>query len=163
MFSRARPPRLFLRPSLSPRAASLSVRRSSRKSNPWPDVEGGSDEQPKTRAWVATASRISNFLIIPTVLLYAVFFADFGEHEHVFQPPRRWLEAQKASFFSLSPEEQKLAGMEPASSRSSDQSSGAKTSWCVFLPVRVLTPFSKLYQITSGFYGIAITRQGYWQ
>ncbi|KAI0372173.1 hypothetical protein BV20DRAFT_940394 [Pilatotrama ljubarskyi] len=125
MFSRARPPRLSLRSS--PTCPSF-VRRVSKKSNPWPSAEGASDEQPKTRTWVTTASRISNFLIIPTVLLYAVFYADFGDHEHVFQPPRRWLEAQKASFFSLSPEEQKLAGLEPPSSELSDQSSGANTS-----------------------------------
>lgn len=71
-------------------------------------------------------------------LLYAVFFADFGEKEHVFMPvsqraetsrqmegvhqavpvltvirhkARRWLDAQKAAFFSLSAAERKMAGV----------------------------------------------------
>ncbi|TBU28615.1 hypothetical protein BD311DRAFT_722161 [Dichomitus squalens] len=86
------------------------ARSASRKSNPWPEPKGRVGEQPRVRAWVAPVSRIANFLIVPTAILYAVFFADFGDHEHVFSPPRRWLEAQKAAFFSLSPEEQKLVG-----------------------------------------------------
>ncbi|KAI0632135.1 hypothetical protein C8Q77DRAFT_1210456 [Trametes polyzona] len=123
------PPLAFPSPARSsPRL--LLARRASKHSNPWPAVEGSSpgSEQPKVRTWVGKASRISNFLIIPTVLLYAVFFADFGDHEHVFQPPRRWLEAQKASFFSLSPEEQKLAGVNPPTPPS-DQNTDAGRSW----------------------------------
>lgn len=65
--------------------------------------------------------------------LYCVFLADWGDRgEHVFMPvcysmrlhsleahakyclkkPRRWLERQKASFFSLSPAEEQLAKSE---------------------------------------------------
>ncbi|EIW59509.1 uncharacterized protein TRAVEDRAFT_58310 [Trametes versicolor FP-101664 SS1] len=106
----------------------LFARHASKNSNPWPDVQGSADDQPKVRTWMGKASRISNFVIIPTVLLYAVFYADFGEHEHVFQPPRRWLQTQKASFFSLSPEEQKLAGIAPAKPAPSDDSAGAERS-----------------------------------
>ncbi|KAH9969549.1 hypothetical protein BC827DRAFT_1262776 [Russula dissimulans] len=42
------------------------------------------------------------------ILLYAVFFADFGDREHVFMPPRRWLQRQREAFFTITPEERKL-------------------------------------------------------
>ena len=63
------------------------------------------------------------------ILLYAVFFADFGDREHVFMPvrrfcaaswesksdnlasivkPRRWLRRQQDAFFTITPEERKL-------------------------------------------------------
>ncbi|OCH85575.1 hypothetical protein OBBRIDRAFT_706293, partial [Obba rivulosa] len=61
--------------------------------------------------WFFTASRISTFFIIPASVAYMVFVADFGEREHVFSPARRWLGAQKAAFFSLSPAERELAGV----------------------------------------------------
>ncbi|THH15854.1 hypothetical protein EW146_g4698 [Bondarzewia mesenterica] len=51
-------------------------------------------------------------VLLPGVFLYAVFVADFGEKEHVFMPPRRWLERQKAAFFTLTPAEQELTGTE---------------------------------------------------
>ncbi|KAI8969636.1 hypothetical protein BD414DRAFT_258436 [Trametes punicea] len=114
-----RPPRLSLRSRLP----SVTVRRAS-NSNPWPDIQDAPSEKP-LRSWVHRASRISNFMIIPAVILYAVFVADFGDHEHVFQPPRRWLAAQKAAFFSLSPEEQRLAGIASGSSKTSDEGSDA--------------------------------------
>ncbi|EMD39932.1 hypothetical protein CERSUDRAFT_92417 [Gelatoporia subvermispora B] len=66
------------------------------------------DPRPK---WFFTASRISTFVIIPVSAAYLVFFGDFGEREHVFSPARRWLAAQKAAFFSLSPAERELAGV----------------------------------------------------
>ncbi|KAI0761927.1 hypothetical protein BD413DRAFT_219709 [Trametes elegans] len=108
----ARPPRLALRLPPHPRAASsaYSLRCASNKTNPWPEPQGDASEPARPRTWVYRASRIVNFFIIPSVLVYAVFFAEFGDHEHVFQPPRRWLQAQKASFFALSPEERQLAG-----------------------------------------------------
>ncbi|KAH9950591.1 hypothetical protein B0H21DRAFT_679394, partial [Amylocystis lapponica] len=62
-------------------------------------------------SWVLTASRLSTFVVIPVTLFYAVFFADFGDHEHVFMPARRWMDARKASFFSLSPAEREVAGV----------------------------------------------------
>ena len=42
--------------------------------------------------------------------------------------PRRWLEVQKAAFFSLSPEEQKLAGLDGASSASAEPPAPAQGS-----------------------------------
>ncbi|KAI0770291.1 hypothetical protein C8Q74DRAFT_1274554, partial [Fomes fomentarius] len=101
----------------------LSARSVSRKSSAWPEPQGA-PETPKIRSWVYPVSRIANFLIVPTAILYAVFFADFGDHEHVFMPPRRWLAAQKAAFFSLSPEEQKLVGVDTATSETPVQGSG---------------------------------------
>ncbi|KAI0648018.1 hypothetical protein C8Q79DRAFT_545443 [Trametes meyenii] len=105
------------------------VRRASRRASPWPEPQGGTtDEKPTWRKWLSPVSRISNFVIVPTVILYAVFVADFGDHEHVFQPPRRWLEAQRAAFFSLSPEEEQLAGVKRDSPEISHHSSGATRS-----------------------------------
>jgi hypothetical protein len=58
---------------------------------------------------------------LPGFTIYGVFFMDFGPNEHVFMPvssvhggaqcdidhlqARRWMQRQKAAFFSLSPEE----------------------------------------------------------
>ncbi|KAI0670751.1 hypothetical protein C8Q78DRAFT_974033 [Trametes maxima] len=119
-------------PRLLPAPRLALVRRASRRASPWPEPQGSQDKQPKLRKWLSPVSRISNFVIVPTVILYAVFVADFGDHEHVFQPPRRWLEAQTAAFFSLSPEEEKLAGLKRDSPEISDHGSGATNSWCVF-------------------------------
>ncbi|KAI0070146.1 hypothetical protein K474DRAFT_911719 [Panus rudis PR-1116 ss-1] len=58
--------------------------------------------------WGLIVNKISSFVIIPTAIIYAVFFMDFGDHEHVFSAPRRWLDRQRAAFFSLSPAEQEL-------------------------------------------------------
>ncbi|OSX59864.1 hypothetical protein POSPLADRAFT_1092014, partial [Postia placenta MAD-698-R-SB12] len=62
-------------------------------------------------SWVFPLSRFANYVVIPGTLLYAVFFADFGEKEHVFMPARRWLDRQKAAFFSLSDAEREIAGV----------------------------------------------------
>ncbi|KAI0712158.1 hypothetical protein C8Q76DRAFT_676510 [Earliella scabrosa] len=118
-----RPRRALLRPPLSPSTRTPATRTASRKSNPWPEPKGAA-ETPSVRTWVYPVSRIANFLIVPTAILYAVFFADFGDHEHVFMPPRRWLAAQKAAFFSLTPEEQKLAGVDTPTSETPAQGSG---------------------------------------
>ncbi|KAI0720445.1 hypothetical protein C8T65DRAFT_791380 [Cerioporus squamosus] len=113
------------------------VRHASKRANPWPEPQG-SAEPPKVRTWVYPVSRIANFTIVPTAILYAVFFADFGDHEHVFMPPRRWLEAQKFAFFSLSPEEQRLAGVDTATSDPSKEGSGTH-HWCAPASTRHLT------------------------
>ncbi|KAG8970861.1 hypothetical protein FRC03_000079 [Tulasnella sp. 419] len=69
----------------------------------------------KKRAHDPTHSRISRLagiarnVTVPFVIGYFVFFVDFGEKEHVFSAPRRWLERQKAAFWSLSPSEQQTA------------------------------------------------------
>ncbi|KAK0221741.1 hypothetical protein IW262DRAFT_1460030 [Armillaria fumosa] len=58
--------------------------------------------------WVYTGTKLLTYLVIPAIALYGIFIYDFGDREHVFQPPRRWLLRQKESFFTLTPEEQKL-------------------------------------------------------
>ncbi|EGN98350.1 hypothetical protein SERLA73DRAFT_183305 [Serpula lacrymans var. lacrymans S7.3] len=63
--------------------------------------------------WVYSTSRILTYTLIPTAFLYCIFIADWGEREHVFMPPRRWLERQKAVFFSLSPDEAVLVQAKP--------------------------------------------------
>ncbi|KAI1789626.1 hypothetical protein LXA43DRAFT_892601 [Ganoderma leucocontextum] len=126
--------RTFLRPNPWPRKLRPWARSASRKSSPWPEIQGATGEQPKVRTWVAPVSRIANFLIVPTAILYAVFYADFGDHEHVFSPPRRWLEAQKAAFFSLSPEEQKLAGADTAKSEPAAVQGSGLPQWYALRP-----------------------------
>ncbi|KAF8237178.1 hypothetical protein L208DRAFT_1212370, partial [Tricholoma matsutake] len=58
--------------------------------------------------WLYNTSRLLSYTLIPSVAIYGIFFHDFGEREHVFQPARRWVAKQKAAFFTLSPEEQKI-------------------------------------------------------
>lgn len=79
---------------------------------------------------VAAHSRAQKKHVGKGGLLYAVFFADFGDREHVFMPvcsiiallrnlsslnrtfaatkPRRWLQRQRDAFFSITPEERRL-------------------------------------------------------
>ncbi|KAG6844657.1 hypothetical protein H0H87_005025 [Tephrocybe sp. NHM501043] len=49
---------------------------------------------------------------VTATVFYAVFFYDFGDHEHVFQAPRRWAAKKKAEFLTLSPEEKTIIGEE---------------------------------------------------
>ncbi|KAI0345765.1 hypothetical protein BDW22DRAFT_1426423 [Trametopsis cervina] len=72
-------------------------------------------EDPR-RPWFFTVYRFSNFAVIPFATAYCVFFADFGEHEHIFSPARRWIQEQRRTFFSLSAEELELARAESHSS-----------------------------------------------
>ncbi|KAK0504117.1 hypothetical protein EDD18DRAFT_487988 [Armillaria luteobubalina] len=58
--------------------------------------------------WVYTGTKLLTYLVVPAIALYGIFIYDFGDREHVFQPPRRWLLRQKESFFTLTPEEEKL-------------------------------------------------------
>ncbi|EAU85895.2 pyridoxamine-phosphate oxidase [Coprinopsis cinerea okayama7 len=46
------------------------------------------------------------------IALYTIFVYDWGDHEHVFMPPRRWLARLKQSFFTLSPEEEAMLNKE---------------------------------------------------
>ncbi|KAI0699105.1 hypothetical protein BC835DRAFT_1412758 [Cytidiella melzeri] len=61
------------------------------------------------RSWFFTVYRITNFAFIPFAAVYCVFFANFGDHEHVFSPARRWMDRHRREFFSLSSEELELA------------------------------------------------------
>ncbi|KAH7106902.1 hypothetical protein BKA62DRAFT_685449 [Auriculariales sp. MPI-PUGE-AT-0066] len=57
----------------------------------------------------AKYSRTAHWIVLPSVLFYCLFFVNFGDHEHVFSPPRRWMDRQRAKFWSLSPAELSLA------------------------------------------------------
>ncbi|KAI0086531.1 hypothetical protein BDY19DRAFT_349138 [Irpex rosettiformis] len=65
--------------------------------------------QDHRRAWFFKVYRITNIAIIPFAAFYCVFVADFGDHEHVFSPARRWLDHQRREFYSLSSDELELA------------------------------------------------------
>ncbi|VDC00717.1 unnamed protein product [Peniophora sp. CBMAI 1063] len=69
-----------------------------------PEGPGWSDPRPP---WMYTSVSWAQWIICPAVAIYGVFFMDFGDREHAFMPARRWLQRQKAAFFTLSPEEQK--------------------------------------------------------
>ncbi|KAF7768137.1 hypothetical protein Agabi119p4_7380 [Agaricus bisporus var. burnettii] len=69
----------------------------------------GRDEDSDFRpSWVYVTSRLVNFTVIPCVMLYSVFFYDFGDKDHVFKPVRRWAQEQKAAFLTLSPDEKRV-------------------------------------------------------
>ncbi|KAI0917334.1 hypothetical protein AcW1_007451 [Taiwanofungus camphoratus] len=97
--------RTLLPPRISCRFASTKIKQPAQS---WAAENTPIDPRPR---WVFPLSRVANYVVIPSTLLYAVFFADFGEKEHVFMPARRWLDAQKAAFFSLSAAERKMAGV----------------------------------------------------
>lgn len=58
--------------------------------------------------WVYVGSRLMTFVMIPGILFYSIFFYDFGDRDHVFQPARRWALKQKATFLTLSPDEEHI-------------------------------------------------------
>jgi len=39
-------------------------------------------------------------------------YSDFGEHEHIFSPLRRWVQKSKDEFWQLSPEEKRVVWSE---------------------------------------------------
>jgi len=67
--------------------------------------DGGDDFRPP---WVYACSRLIIYGIIPVVGFYSIFMYDFGEHEHVFQPARRWGANIRNKFFTLSAAEERL-------------------------------------------------------
>jgi len=69
----------------------------------WEEVP--SDPRPP---WVYSTSVGLRLILIPSIIFYAIFFADFGDQEHVFMPPRRWLQRQREAFFAITPEERRL-------------------------------------------------------
>lgn len=78
------------------------------------------EPQEHRRSWFYSANKFNQLVVIPSALLYCVFLADFGDGEHVFSPARRWLDRQKATFFSLSPEEHALASGAARSDKPAD-------------------------------------------
>ncbi|EJC99040.1 uncharacterized protein FOMMEDRAFT_170795 [Fomitiporia mediterranea MF3/22] len=92
------------------------IRRYTSEQNVQPQESGGKNSSlpsggpvdPRPR-WLFSTASLLRVVLVPTSLIYAVFFHDFGEQDHVFVPPRRWLQRQKESFFTLSPAEKDLA------------------------------------------------------
>ncbi|KAF8073621.1 hypothetical protein FPV67DRAFT_756750 [Lyophyllum atratum] len=70
------------------------------------------DEDDFRPPWFYTMARVLSWTLIPATAAYGVFVYDFGDHEHVFQPARRWAEQQKAAFLTLSPDEKKIVADE---------------------------------------------------
>jgi len=53
-------------------------------------------------------SRILQWTLVPGVFGYMALYSDFGEHEHIFSPLRRY----KDEFWQLSPEEKRVVQSE---------------------------------------------------
>ncbi|RDB17804.1 hypothetical protein Hypma_000676 [Hypsizygus marmoreus] len=105
-----RPLRLsILRPRYASRTAATKVHK----------LPTPGDENDFRPPWFYTLTRVLSWTVIPSVVLYGTFVHDFGEQDHVFRPAREWAERQKASFFTLSPEEQKIVAVEPPSPETS--------------------------------------------
>ncbi|KAF9454795.1 hypothetical protein P691DRAFT_770316 [Macrolepiota fuliginosa MF-IS2] len=69
--------------------------------------------------WVYAASRMMIFTIVPSIVVYSVFFYDFGDKDHVFRPARRWALKQKAAFLTLSPDEERMLKADKTKSETS--------------------------------------------
>ncbi|KAF7299632.1 ABC transporter ATP-binding protein [Mycena chlorophos] len=113
-------------------------------SKPKPEV---GHEQDFRRPWLYRVVGVGHFIIIPIVVAYAAFFYDWEDEtrgEHVMKPLRRWLEAKKAAFFSLSPSEQQLATGEhtlakpDAAAPASNPAPSRSSSW---LPTSFFKPY----------------------
>ncbi|KAG8994724.1 hypothetical protein FRB90_000363 [Tulasnella sp. 427] len=48
--------------------------------------------------WIFKAAGIGQLLTVPFIVGYFVFYVDYGDQEHVFSAPRRWLQRQKQEF-----------------------------------------------------------------
>ncbi|KAF8976946.1 hypothetical protein BDQ17DRAFT_164626 [Cyathus striatus] len=82
---------------------------------PKPDHAKANEEDKDFRPpWVYTASRLTNFVLIPATFLYAAFVYDWGEHDHVFQPFRRWAMEQKQTYFVGAPSETLVLATPPS-------------------------------------------------
>ncbi|KZW00887.1 hypothetical protein EXIGLDRAFT_719969 [Exidia glandulosa HHB12029] len=79
---------------------------------------------PRAAKW----GRWGNWIVLPSVALYCIFFVNFGEHEHVFSTPRRWLDRQKRAFWSLSPAEESLAQTQTSGENNADGASKPSTT-----------------------------------
>jgi len=53
-------------------------------------------------------SRVLQWTLVPGAFGYMALYGDFGEHEHVFSPVRRWVQRSKGEFWRLSPEEERI-------------------------------------------------------
>jgi len=60
----------------------------------------------------AKFSRLLQWTLVPGVFGYMALFSDFGEHEHIFSPLRRWARVSKDEFWQLSAEEKRIVQSE---------------------------------------------------
>ncbi|KDQ12794.1 hypothetical protein BOTBODRAFT_410675 [Botryobasidium botryosum FD-172 SS1] len=68
------------------------------------------------RPFIGRIQRLSTIVStasVPAIVVYAVFFADFGEEEHCFSPARRWLDQKRDAFWTLSPSEREASASRP--------------------------------------------------
>jgi len=64
------------------------------------------------KSGIAKFSRILQWTLVPGVFGYMAFYGDFGEHEHIFSPLRRWMQKSKDEFWQLSSEEKRIVQSE---------------------------------------------------
>ncbi|KAF9651607.1 hypothetical protein BDM02DRAFT_3184361 [Thelephora ganbajun] len=60
------------------------------------------------KSGLTKSSRILQWTLVPGVFGYMALYGDFGEHEHIFSPLRRWVRKSKDEFWHLSPEEERI-------------------------------------------------------
>jgi len=71
------------------------------------------DNPPTTyKSGIMKSSRILQWTLVPGVFGYMALYGDFGEHEHVFSPLRRWVQKSRDEFWRLSPEEKRVVQSE---------------------------------------------------
>ncbi|WWC62972.1 uncharacterized protein I303_105570 [Kwoniella dejecticola CBS 10117] len=114
------------RPSMVPSNSAIPLKKSAEKiyTGPSPDQLAA----PRTRTQAEKYfARVANENVLPTrtnkllgvggwvlggfACFYMALFADFGEREHVFSPVRRQYASLKQSFFTLSPSERQMMGV----------------------------------------------------
>ncbi|WWC88335.1 uncharacterized protein L201_003245 [Kwoniella dendrophila CBS 6074] len=114
-------------PSMIPSKFGLPYKKSPEKvyTGPTPDQLS----EPRTRSQAEKYfARVANENVLPTrankllgvggwvlggfACFYMALFADFGEREHVFSPVRRQYISLKQSFFTLSPSERAMMGID---------------------------------------------------
>ncbi|KAJ3568752.1 hypothetical protein NP233_g5508 [Leucocoprinus birnbaumii] len=96
-----------------------SVNIRSQSTNSRPGYQGHDEPADFRPPWVYVTSRLLTFTIIPGIIFYSVFFYDFGDRDHVFQPARRWALEQKAAFLTLSPDEERILNANKTKSETS--------------------------------------------
>jgi len=75
-------------------------------------VESEPQTANKSGITITRFSRVLQWTLIPGVFGYMAFYADFGEHEHIFSPLRKWAQRSNDGFWQLSPEEKRIVQSE---------------------------------------------------
>ncbi|OCF75481.1 hypothetical protein I204_04337 [Kwoniella mangroviensis CBS 8886] len=124
------------KPSMTPSAFRIPLKRSPEKVYTGPTSEELA--APRTRSQAEKYfARVANENVLPTraskilgvggwvlggfACVYMALFVDFGEREHVFSPVRRQYASLKQSFFTLSPIEREMMGVEDRRQRQSQE------------------------------------------